>query len=189
MQELLPFDGVVLAGGQSLRMGQDKALLLRGDESMLSFTVRRLLEANASKVWVNRNAPLPEGLEAKVVTDLIADRGPLSGLHAAIERVNDTPLLFVPVDLPQLTAETLSELVRFGQQESATVFFKGHPLPLYIHNPKLVLPELARRLTEHAGLSVMGFLEAIGAVPIDYANEVALTNCNTLEDWKNCSFR
>jgi molybdopterin-guanine dinucleotide biosynthesis protein A len=58
----MSFMGVVLAGGESKRMGSDKALLTLNGENMLSRTVRCLQQANAEDVIISRNKPSEPGL-------------------------------------------------------------------------------------------------------------------------------
>jgi molybdopterin-guanine dinucleotide biosynthesis protein A len=77
--------GVVLAGGQSRRMGQPKTLLPFGPETMLQRVVQRLGEAVAPIVVAARaeqHLPaLPAGV--RVVFDRQPNRGPLEGMAAA----------------------------------------------------------------------------------------------------------
>ncbi|MEA5446610.1 NTP transferase domain-containing protein, partial [Gammaproteobacteria bacterium AB-CW1] len=51
------FAGLVLAGGASSRMGEDKALLRHGQESLLALAVRRLTAAGADPVLVSGDRP------------------------------------------------------------------------------------------------------------------------------------
>ncbi|MFI5274966.1 MAG: molybdenum cofactor guanylyltransferase, partial [Ktedonobacterales bacterium] len=76
--------GVVLAGGQSRRMGASKAALLIGGEPLLRHVTRRLAEALPAVLVVGTPA-----LAALVPSlTLLADRrpgvGPLAGIEAAL---------------------------------------------------------------------------------------------------------
>ncbi len=112
--------GIILAGGQSRRMGRDKASALCGGRSLLAWVQGRL-EPQCAGLVVSRQSrvSLPEGCALPVVFDDIAGHaGPLAGILAgldwlaqhragavqAVVAAVDTP--FLPVDLVQrLTAE------------------------------------------------------------------------------------
>jgi molybdopterin-guanine dinucleotide biosynthesis protein A len=107
----LTFSAVLLAGGHSVRMGGDKALLpFEGRElwkrqwallDELDVT-QKYLSARAEQTWV------PAGIE--VVHDDIADAGPLAGIAAAMARATTTHLLVLAVDLPLLQTAWLEAL-------------------------------------------------------------------------------
>lgn len=79
--------GVVLCGGQSRRMGRQKAALPFGGEALLQRVVRRLSEAAWPVVVVaaprQELPPLPEGV--LVARDPVEGRGPLQGLAVGLE--------------------------------------------------------------------------------------------------------
>lgn len=98
-------NGFVLAGGQSTRMGRDKALLpLDGRpliEPMLD-KVRRL--GLRARICGSR----PDLARfAEVLPDNFAQAGPLAGIEAALTISDTEQNLFVPVDLPGLPREFL----------------------------------------------------------------------------------
>lgn len=111
----LRIGGVVLAGGQSRRMGMAKASLPIGNETMLQRIVR-LLSAVVGPVAVvtaERNEfAIPDGVRHAV--DRRPDRGPLEGIAAGMRAMTgdvdavyvtscDVPL-FVPGVVPHLVA-------------------------------------------------------------------------------------
>ncbi|HEY1767053.1 MAG TPA: molybdenum cofactor guanylyltransferase [Terracidiphilus sp.] len=105
--------GFILAGGQSSRMGQDKALL--------SFAGRPLI---ASALSVLRQAGLPATIAgghsqlasfAPVIRDAAPGLGPLSGICAALASNSARYSVFLPVDLPLLPASLLRFLVHHAQ--------------------------------------------------------------------------
>lgn len=77
--------GLILAGGHSRRMGQDKAHLPLGSETMLTRVVRRVAQVCRPVVIVTAaSQTLPAGLDAEHVHDQFADRGPLEGLRQGL---------------------------------------------------------------------------------------------------------
>lgn len=108
------FDGVLLAGGRSLRMGTDKACLTLPDGSALWRRQRAVLEeAGAATVFLSvRPEQTWADAEAHRVEDCLPDAGPLAGIVAAFERSRATHLHVLAVDLPRLPARWLRELSR-----------------------------------------------------------------------------
>jgi molybdopterin-guanine dinucleotide biosynthesis protein A len=78
--------GIVLCGGESRRMGRDKASLPFGPETLLERVVRRLAEAARPIVVVAAERqdlpPLPDGV--RVIRDPTPGRGPWQGISAGL---------------------------------------------------------------------------------------------------------
>jgi molybdopterin-guanine dinucleotide biosynthesis protein A len=107
-----PFYGLVLAGGESRRMGRDKALLLRDGESLLAYVVR-LLEAHTDKVFVSARAEQSDESQRRQfpqIVDRYRDLGPVAGILSAMDEYPGVDWLVVACDLPNIDAQTISEL-------------------------------------------------------------------------------
>ncbi len=105
--------GLVLAGGRSRRMGQDKALLDRGGRSQLEYAFE-LLDAVTARCFVSTRSD-QSGDETRSRFPRIADRyhdlGPAAGILSAMEEHPDVDWLIIACDLPNLDAETLEFLI------------------------------------------------------------------------------
>lgn len=102
--------GFVLAGGESQRMGRDKALVEFDGKPLLARALKMLREAGMDA----RIAGARVGLEqfAPVVADAEPGRGPLGGVCAALADCERGKAVFVPVDLPLLPASLLTVMVQ-----------------------------------------------------------------------------
>ncbi len=108
---------VLLTGGQSSRMGQDKALLTIHGVPLWSRQVEVLRAVNAGAVAAIAVAAgqRPDWLPEDIVwiPDTVGAQGPLAGLIASLEWVghrSGTHLLALAVDLPNIDAPTLRNL-------------------------------------------------------------------------------
>ncbi|MBN1667700.1 MAG: molybdenum cofactor guanylyltransferase [Anaerolineales bacterium] len=91
---------VIQAGGQSKRMGQDKALLDFGGQPLIQHVSQRLLGL-AAETLVTTNQP--EGyrfLDVPLVADLLPGRGALGGLYTALSAASQPLVAVVACDLP-----------------------------------------------------------------------------------------
>lgn len=103
----------VLAGGESRRMGRDKALLaLPSGETMLGHALATAKEAAGTVVLVAPTGRYPE-LQGRVrmIQDVYPGRGPLSGIHAALCASETEWNMVLGVDSPRVTPELLRFLM------------------------------------------------------------------------------
>ncbi|QNK01965.1 NTP transferase domain-containing protein [Dyella telluris] len=131
-----PLYGLLLSGGASQRMRQDKAILAyRGEPQLLR--AWRLLEAVTERAFVSvrdsqRDDPLRAGLPQ--IVDTYDAIGPAAGILSAQARHPDAAWLVLACDLPLLDSGTLRQLIDARDpQADATVFTSNHdglPEPL-----------------------------------------------------------
>lgn len=174
----------ILAGGNSRRMGRDKAALLDEHQSLIS---RQVLELRsvlpALPVFVcagSRRYPelLPHGIH--YVSDEVADAGPLAGIAEALKaakalNIGDGHVLVMPTDSLIPPSQIHRLLVDAATKSADVVLLKGQRLhPLHgLFSTKLA-PSMHRYLTV-GGRAVMGFLD-------NERWEIALAP----DDWEPC---
>ncbi len=159
--------GLVLAGGQSRRMGQDKALMRYQGRTLIDNASLLLQSASCDKVLISRNAP-------GFLNDKIEDAGPLSGVHAVLDALsqsdnhngNPCELLVLPVDMPQMTPELLRILVSRGREAEKACYVEKRFLPFYLPVTQKTKALLANYLVEQKKRRVVGFLEILNAVSL-----------------------
>jgi molybdopterin-guanine dinucleotide biosynthesis protein A len=108
-----PLYGLVLAGGKSRRMGQDKAILLHGRRSQLAYVVR-VLEGLVDRVFVSTRAEQQDESERsqfEQIVDRYQDMGPVAGILSAMDEHPEVDWLVVACDLPNIDARTVSHLL------------------------------------------------------------------------------
>ncbi|MFT6270689.1 MAG: molybdopterin-guanine dinucleotide biosynthesis protein A [Alphaproteobacteria bacterium] len=190
--------GIILAGGRSSRMGEDKAAMIFKDQSLLQNMITILSNTQVSKVVVNRNVTLAEPHsnsnlkhhKLSVIKDIIPDKGPLSGIHSALVNFPDANLLVVPVDIPLMSATSLTALItaanthktncRFTPISANHIVNKSKPsaLPLLIFNNNETRQALKYTLSQTDRYSVFQFCAQFPIVEVPLKNEAELTNLN-----------
>lgn len=107
-----PLSAAALAGGQSRRMGTDKALLslVAGGEPMLGVVLKRLSAVADDVLVVANNRAKYAALGARVVPDLRPDVGALGGIQAAIASSAHDYCLVVACDMPFLSLPLLRRM-------------------------------------------------------------------------------
>lgn len=128
--------GLVLAGGESRRMGQDKALLVRHGQSQLAY-LTELLGQVTERVFVSTRSAQQHD-EERSRFDQIIDRyeniGPMAGILSALEEHPGVDWLVVACDLPNIDESTLRLLLERRSEELPFTAFRsshdGLPEPL-----------------------------------------------------------
>ncbi len=168
---------VIMAGGFSNRMGQDKAHVKLGDHSLMDIAIRNLREASFFNIRISRN-------EAKTdyIQDIIPHKGPLSAIHAACVQYQENDILFLPVDLPLISAATLQKTVKKGIEDHTHVSIGDNNFPLFLKNSKHLIDLLEHQLKRSNNFSVGRFIDSIKVKCVECENNDELTNINSPED-------
>ncbi len=102
---------VLLAGGESRRMGTDKATLLFGDKLLWQVQLETLQKLRLKEIFVSARIDPPWRHDNVVfVADVPPSRGPLSGLDASMNRMSTTHLLALAIDMPWMSKTYLEFL-------------------------------------------------------------------------------
>lgn len=120
---------IVMAGGDSQRMGRDKVSLLMGEETLLQ-TVAATMRQLFPQVIVSVRQPRA-GIDLPQVCDEQPDGGPLAGLVAGLSHITTPWAFVVACDMPFIMPEVVELLARYRSQHQAVVpVVHGHPQPL-----------------------------------------------------------
>lgn len=128
--------GLVLAGGHSMRMGQDKSSLIYRDRPQVDVTFDLVLRVCARAFLSNRaDQRDATGHSGKPqLHDRYENLGPMGGLLTAFDEHPDKAWLVVACDLPFLDRTTLDDLIAHRDpKREATAFYgqrDGLPEPL-----------------------------------------------------------
>lgn len=193
--------GVVLAGGRSSRMGSDKAELLYRGVTLAERAFSTLIEAKLDAVYINKNIDQSRDLKAmsdfqtiKRLQDRVVNKGPLAGIHAglyaSLEKHGGQPVVFLPVDQPLMSYQSIKRLVGYALECQKSCHFqsegqiKSTVLPLVIFDVEKAITLVEQIFQENSRLSVGFFLEHIGASSITHDNAAEFLNVNNPEDYQ-----
>lgn len=183
--------GVILAGGQSSRMGgSDKGLLLLNEKPLYQHVLSRLhSQVGHILISANRNAEKYQQSGYPVIADATPDfSGPLAGMLAGLTHARTKWVFFAPCDVPALPLDIVDRLWQ-QREESLAIYVKdgeqAHPTLSLMHI-ELINP-LTRYLAQ-GDRKLMLFLQSIRSHAVMF-NDVArsFSNLNTpadLLDWQ-----
>ena len=179
--------GLVLTGGTSARMGEDKALLDRQGEPQLLATFRLLSRYVRSCFVSLRRDQREESTRAGLpgIFDQSEGIGPAAGLLAAHDAYPDAAWLVLACDLPRLQPSTLLGLIGARDGRYVSIAYRsaldGLPEPLCA----LWEPEALARLSQQAKAGryrLRDILESGDALLLPAPADGALDNINTPQD-------
>lgn len=123
--ERLAVSGVVLAGGASSRLGQNKAFLQLAGRPLIGHVLDRLQEV-CQEVLVVANDTAPyAGLGVRLVRDVFPGVGVLGGLHAGLQSAKYELILAVGCDMPFLNPRVLRAFVGRAEGYDVVVLREG----------------------------------------------------------------
>lgn len=165
--------GIVLAGGLSSRMGQDKALLPWGTGTLLDHMIGLLKASDLETVVVCGERP---GYPS--FPDPEPGQGPGIAIgHHLASLAPDAWALVVPVDMPLLTPRLIRRLLGDPEQPHRAAYFDDYPLPA-------LLPARDSAGQPLRGISLRALHLATGSrpIPLDEDDRPAFLNVNTPEN-------
>jgi molybdopterin-guanine dinucleotide biosynthesis protein A len=114
---MITLTAVLLAGGESRRMGRDKATIEFEGRPLWMRQLELLRALGPENIFVSaRIAPTWLPPEMEMVLDDPPSRGPLSGLTKALAVMRTTHLIALAVDMPFMTTEQLRCLLGLAQR-------------------------------------------------------------------------
>jgi len=176
-------EGWVLAGGASVRMGRDKALLEIGGRLLIVLALDKL-RALGMEPRIAGSRPDLAGF-APVVSDNFPRCGPLAGIEAALAASDADLHFFLPVDLPELPFEFLVWMAQRAQASGATAtlpLLAGRPQPLCAVYSRRLLPGLREALAARR-YKVMPAIETAACGSVDAFEVEALAAALIPETW------
>lgn len=126
-----PITGIVLAGGKSSRMGQDKGLLPLQGKPMVQWVLDALTPC-VDHIIIVANEPAYAQLGYPTATDLIANAGPAGGIYTGL-KASETALNFiVSCDMPFIRPEAICFLLEQAEDTAITLpMAAGRLQPLF----------------------------------------------------------
>ncbi len=181
-----PVYGLVLTGGRSTRMGQDKALLSDGAKSRVEAAFE-LLGGYCRQVFVSARRDQQRPAHMSRIDDQFIDMGPMGGILSAQRSHRQAAWLVLACDLPRLDTGTLEYLLAERDcRKMATCYLSssdGLPEPLCaVYEPKS-----HGRLLQFLGQGIQCPRKVLLNSPVktlSLVNPRSLDNVNHAHEWQ-----
>lgn len=111
--------GVVLAGGESRRMGSDKSLLPFAGGRFIDHIFRVLSGVFEEVIIVTNSPSLYADIPCSKVPDIYSNGGALAGIHSGLKHANNEKIFVVACDMPCVSTAAIRRICL--QKEAADV--------------------------------------------------------------------
>jgi len=191
--KLMEMSAVILAGGRSSRMGENKLLLPLGGSTVIGTLVATLSGLFAECVVVTDHPDSYRDLPVRLTCDLIPglQKNSLTGIHAGLS-VSASPYNFVVAgDMPFVVPELIGKLAAQCKGFDVVIPQQGqYTQPLCAVYHKNCLPHIAALLAGNR-YKILDFFPAVRVCRVDVAELIpfdpellSFFNVNTPEDYR-----
>ncbi len=186
----MKLSAVLVAGGESRRLGRDKATLPWGEMALWARQIQTLREISSEEVLLSaRTDPPWRPADVRFVRDCEPLHGPLSGILSALSGMRGSHLLALAVDMPFMTADYLQKL--FGgcaRARGVCPFLGGKAEPLAAIYPAEALAIVDRRHRSATDVSLRSLVKELtesgllSRIEVDRRDAGFFRNINNPED-------
>jgi molybdenum cofactor guanylyltransferase len=193
------FEGFILVGGKSSRMGKDKFLLKINGKTFLQTAFETLKKVEIEKISVSVSENISLIKDFPVVEDIFKNRGALSGIQSALVHSKSSFTIILACDYPFVSVELIEFLMNVATIENefdayAPIQIDGKIQPLCaVYKTETCGKSLSKMLENEAGnYSVRDFLNRVKTRYIKFNEiehlpnaETFFFNVNTPEDFSS----
>jgi molybdopterin-guanine dinucleotide biosynthesis protein A len=171
---------LLLAGGESRRMGRPKPLLPVAETTLIEWLSGRLRPAFQDfRVAAGRPDQLPTGLRDRFVPDRRPGAGPLAGIEAGLGASQQATVVAVACDMPYVTSDLALRIATAAEGHDAAVpRIHGRPEPACAAYRQSALGTITAAL-DRGELRASAVLAGIDVNWLDGVDRALLTNLNT----------
>ena len=172
----------ILAGGKSVRMGEDKGLKLLHGKPLIQYVIDSLIPF-FPEIKISTNNPEYNRFGYELAADIFPEKGPMGGIYTALKNSLFDDVFIIGCDMPCISALSFNLLLQQKNQSATVAVYKGKVQPLFgIYNRNLI-PLLEEKIKQNK-LKMIEFLQEIEAIFIEMNDADIFLNINTLEDLK-----
>ena len=180
---------VLLAGGESRRMGRDKATLLFRGKPLWQIQLELLRKLAPTEIFVSaRTDPVWRPADVQFVADDPPSRGPISGLTTSLAQMRTKHLLGLAIDMPFMTEKYLKSLcdrIKPGRGVLPEIDNRAEPLAAIYPREALANVQSALSGKDFSLQTVTSRLVAAGklrVIPVTSQERELFLNVNKLSD-------
>ena len=158
---MLTVSGIMLAGGQSSRLGTDKSFVNVNGQSLIEQIVAKLARLSDDVIIVTNSPEKYDHLEARLVGDIYPGKGALGGIYSGLRAAASAYSLVVACDMPFLDLNLLRYMIILASGHDVVIpRIGGLPEPLHAIYSKSCL-EPIDRLLARGGLKIIDFFSEV----------------------------
>ncbi len=143
--------GIIMAGGTSSRFGSNKALALFHKKPVIQHVTETISPLFPTCLLSTNTPEAYTFLRLPTVQDIYPNAGPLSGIHAALNAIDEPRCFVVGCDMPLIDPRLIRFLCTLAEQDDWDVvlpWLTNGPEPLCAVYSRSALPVIEKNLTQ-----------------------------------------
>lgn len=190
--------GIILSGGRSKRMGQNKALLKIGNVTLIEKTVELMKSLFTDTILITNSPEEYSFLNIPIFADIYKDKGPLAGIHSGLYHSNNDINLIISCDMPFISEEAVKYLINYPTEKEVVIYKTDNRLQQMLtrynksvlqKTEKLLCGEALEIMKNRNKFSLYNLLDNVSVEIIDveklnFYNEKLFFNVNLPEEYK-----
>ena len=175
-ESIVEFSLAIIAGGQSRRMGRDKAFVDLGGIPLIERVIQRSASLGQAEIILITNKPADYAhLGLPMFRDALPDKGSLGGIYTALMRAASECVLVLACDMPFVNADLLRFMIARLDADTDIVVPRvdGYPQALHAIYRKTCIPPI-RALLEANRLKIIRFYDQMLVRYLDEADYAEL---------------
>lgn len=112
--------GIILAGGRSRRMGENKSLLRLNGKAMIEFAIEAVRPL-CSEVVISSDYPVYDFTGCRVWPDEIRNQAPIVGIYSCLKRSETEVNIILSCDMPLINSHVMEYLLANSAESDITV--------------------------------------------------------------------
>ena len=112
--------GIILAGGKSSRMGEDKGLVLLNGKPMVQYIIEVLKEVVSDIIIISNNESYTK-FGIPVYADIIKDKGPVGGIYTGLYNSTTELNFCISCDVPMISSDFILWLLKRSGKSYITI--------------------------------------------------------------------
>jgi molybdopterin-guanine dinucleotide biosynthesis protein A len=160
----------IVAGGQSSRMGADKAFVQLAGRPLIAHLLDRVADLGQTETILIANRPADYAhFRLPVFTDVLPGKGSLGGIYTALRASQNPYTLALACDMPFVSPDLLRYLIGLAEGDAFDVIVprvEGYPQGLHAIYGRACLEPIRARLDADR-LKVIGFYDQVRVRMVD----------------------
>jgi molybdopterin-guanine dinucleotide biosynthesis protein A len=186
---MLTVSGIVLAGGQSSRLGMDKCFINVNGQSLIEHIIAQLARLSDDVIIVTNSSEKYDHLGARLVSDIYPGKGALGGIYSGLRAAANAYSVVVACDMPFLDLNLLRYMILLARGHDVVIpRIGGLTEPLHAIYSKNCLKPIDHLLAQ-GGFKIIDFFPEVqvryveeGEVDIFDPHHLSFFNVNTPSD-------
>jgi molybdopterin-guanine dinucleotide biosynthesis protein A len=183
----LKLTGIILSGGKSTRMGQEKGRTLLNGQPLIEYAVK-VLSQICDDIMISSNSNKYDYLGHQVIKDEISGIGPMGGIYSCLKASTTADNIILSCDMPLVPSILLQYIFSEKVGYDAVIpVINNYPEPLCAYYNKSVVDELEKSIQDE-NYKLQEFFKRINVKYLEmnssfhFFHENLFANINSQED-------